>query len=315
MKRILIPLLSVLFCALLITPAFAMVEQSESFYVADEANVLSDELENRIIAMNGELESQCQGAQLVVVTTDYLDGLYADEYANQLFYNWGVGDARENNGMLLLLAPAENKGWLAVGAGITDDFTDNMANDYLDQYLWEDFDNGDYEAGTEKTVEALYDWFLDFYDAAVIPEQEPIASVSTGIFAGLGSLILLPFRLIAAFLPAIVIIAVIVVFASIGGGRRRRSYHYHPGHSHYGVGGFWHRPPHRHRPPPPPPRPPMGGGFGSSPRPGSSFSSRPGSFGGGGAGRSGRSSSSRPSSSRPRSSGGGGRAGGGGGRR
>ena len=88
--------------------AFAVVDQSESFYGADYSNVLSNDTEQMIINYNGSLEQQCQGAQIVVVTVDYLDGMYSDEYAYQLFNDWGVGSADYNNGMLLLLAIQEN---------------------------------------------------------------------------------------------------------------------------------------------------------------------------------------------------------------
>ena len=57
--------------------AYAVVDKSDSFYVADYANVLSADTEQRICDYNGALEQQCNGAQIVVVTVDYLDGMYA----------------------------------------------------------------------------------------------------------------------------------------------------------------------------------------------------------------------------------------------
>ena len=59
----------------------ALVTESESFYVCDDADVLSDQLEQKIVDTNGALEQSCGGAQLVVVSVAYTDGLYADEYA------------------------------------------------------------------------------------------------------------------------------------------------------------------------------------------------------------------------------------------
>ena len=78
-----------------------------------------DSTEQMIIDYNGALEYHCQGAQVVVVTVDYLDGMYSDAYAYQLFNDWGVGSSEYNNGMLLLLAVQENKAWLAYGLGLT----------------------------------------------------------------------------------------------------------------------------------------------------------------------------------------------------
>ncbi|MEG1662340.1 MAG: TPM domain-containing protein, partial [Clostridiales bacterium] len=53
--------------------AFEVVEPSESFYVADYANVLSADLEQNLVECSTDLQQQC-GAQLVVVTVDFLGG-------------------------------------------------------------------------------------------------------------------------------------------------------------------------------------------------------------------------------------------------
>ena len=159
-----VSLLLVLLCALLLPlQAAAVVEKSESFYVNDAAGVLSAETEERILAINEKLVSDCHQAQLVVVSVPYMDGLYADEYAYQLFNEWGVGSDTENNGMLLLFATNENKGWLAVGSGIIGDFTDEMAGHYLDQYFWDYYDARKYDEGVTALCNALYNWYRDYY--------------------------------------------------------------------------------------------------------------------------------------------------------
>ena len=116
------------------------------------------------MSVNGELEYNCKGAQVVVVTVKYLDGMYSDEYAMQLFNDWQVGDQTENNGMLLLLATEENKGWLTVGEGISGSFTDDMANDYLNTYFWNDFDNGDFDGAVKFLFPQLMYWYEDYYN-------------------------------------------------------------------------------------------------------------------------------------------------------
>jgi uncharacterized protein len=86
----------------------------------------------------------------------YLDGYYSDEYALQLFNDWGVGDAEKNNGMLLLLATMEGKAWLTQGAGIKNDFTDTYINELLDEYFWKDFDKGNFDAAVNKLFPKLW---------------------------------------------------------------------------------------------------------------------------------------------------------------
>ena len=156
--------------------AFAVVDQSESFYVADYSNVLSNDTEQMIINYNGALEQQCQGAQIVVVTVDYLDGMYSDEYAYQLFNDWGVGSADYNNGMLLLLAIQENKAWLAYGLGLNSLIDTDQVNSLLDKYFWKDFDRGNYDEAVTSLFNALLAWYDEQYDAQVVQSGTSVSS-------------------------------------------------------------------------------------------------------------------------------------------
>jgi len=150
--------------------AYAVVEKSDSFYVADYANVLSNSTEQMIINYNGALEQQCQGAQIVVVTVDYLDGMYSDEYAQKLFNDWGVGASNYNNGMLLLLGVQENKAWLTTGLGLQ--ITSAEVDKLFDRYFWDEFDKGDYDDAVEDMFEALLKWYDDEYGSSVISSSK-----------------------------------------------------------------------------------------------------------------------------------------------
>ena len=154
-------------CLCLSPVAFALVSQSDSFYVADYANVLTESTEQTIINYNGALEQQCQGAQIVVVTVDYLEGMYSDEYAYQLFNDWGVGSSEYNNGMLLLLSTQENKAWLAYGLGLTSQIDSGEVDDLLETYFWTDFDKGNYDSAVSKLFSALLRWYDSVYGSQV----------------------------------------------------------------------------------------------------------------------------------------------------
>lgn len=147
--------------------AYAVVDKSDSFYVADYANVLSADTEQRICDYNGALEQQCNGAQIVVVTVDYLDGMYCDDYAYELFNSWGVGSSEYNNGMLLLLAVQENKAWLAYGLGLNSVLSSDSVNNMLDEFFWEDFDNGKYDDAVNSLFDVLLSWYDNNYGSAV----------------------------------------------------------------------------------------------------------------------------------------------------
>lgn len=229
MKRIKTSIsLFITLCLLLcLSPAaLAVVGQSESFYAADYANVLSSDTEEMICGYNGALEQQCNGAQIVVVTVEYLDGMYSDEYAYQLFNDWGVGSAEHNNGMLLLLATAENKAWLAYGMGLNSNIDSDDVDEMLDDYFWADFDRGSYDAAVQKLFPRLLDWYDDLYGSNVLNSAPTSAGMGHGgggyNESGISS------DSVESLVSTIITIVVIaIVFSAIfGGSGRRRRYGY-----------------------------------------------------------------------------------------
>jgi len=348
LKKTFIP--TVIICFLLvftIAPgALALVEQSEAFFVTDAAGVLSAATKNDIIDANIDLMDKCQGAQIVIVTIKYLDGMGADEYAMRLFRDWGVGDAELDNGMLLLLVTEERRGGLVPGKGIIGSWDDATINKTLDAHFWPEVDNGNFDAAVRNICEELFSWYAGYYgidtggsDYAQPPvsggggndqpgsggggyarppvsgggnSQQPQGS---GLFPILGFLVMLvPFLFIFFF------IVIIIAVAASADRRRYRTYYTHMGmpipryHWWFALGHrphrvWYHRHHHHHRHGPRGP-----GGFGGSPRGPGGFGGSPRGPGGGGAsgfgGRSGGSSGGFGGSGGSRS-GGGSRGGGG----
>ena len=165
-KRSFAVLLAVVLLLACTVPSHALVRKSDTFYSADYADVLSDSLENRIIAINGELEYYCSGSQMVVVSVDYLDGLYSDEYAMTLFNEWGVGSREHNNGTLLLLCPNENKAWLTYGSGLEGALTSSRVDDLFNSVFWDPFDAGDYETAVDNMVSELVSFYSSYYNVS-----------------------------------------------------------------------------------------------------------------------------------------------------
>lgn len=258
----------------LAAPAMALLSPTSDFYVNDNAGVLSSSTEQDIVEKNDALYA-ASGAQIVVVTVNDTEGLGAAEYSYQLANDWGIGSAQENNGVLLLLSIGEQDYQCIQGSGLEDTLPTMTLSRILQEDLEPDFAAGDYDAGVQKTFNALYEQVCSIYgldpanpSAGLAPGYEPDHSTaSTGLF-GLG--------LAAMVLPFGALILVLVVLSSL-----RPRY----GRRYYGR-PYPPRPPYR-RPGPPPPPPGMWGGMmGSShrrpPRSGGSFR-----MGGGGSFRSG----------------------------
>src|SRR5688500_2574824 len=71
-------------------------------YVNDFADLVKAEdgayLENFLQALE-----RGPSAEVVVATVPSLDGMSIEEYASRLFAEWGIGKAREDNGLLVLV--------------------------------------------------------------------------------------------------------------------------------------------------------------------------------------------------------------------
>ena len=153
--------LALAFC--LAVPALAAYpDRPENQYVLDEADVLSEETEQEIIAENQDLFQET-GAQIVVVAVDFLDGEDIDDYAYSLFNIWGIGSQERNNGLLLLLAIGEENYYAQAGTGIEDYFDGAKLQDMLDEYLEPDFAAREYDAGVEKFFQAALSDMESYY--------------------------------------------------------------------------------------------------------------------------------------------------------
>ncbi len=300
MKKRIIPfILVIIMTVLMVTPAFAIVAKTDEFYVADYANVLSESTEQEIIDSNGFLENACSGAQIVVVAVEYLDGMYSDEYAMQVMNDWEVGDRNGKNGMVLVFATKENKGWLMQGDGIDAYFTDNMADDHMNDYFWGHYDNGKYDKAVQKLFPELVEWYEDYYNVdAYGGDQYYYAEPE--IYVNYSWIFII-----------VIFFAVFIFIAVLGSRQRYRSYyvhmgmpiprfhfwhmwrgphrHWHDPHRHHHHHTYHHHHTHHHHSGPRGPHGPssFGGGFGGSGRGGSSSSFRSSGRGGGGRGSGG----------------------------
>ena len=179
--KICLTFLILLFCvSLLCYPvSAAVVAPTDAFYVYDGAQVLSEETEQYILKHSRELDVKT-GAQIVVVTIPSLEGAALEEYATDLFRQWGIGAAEKNNGLLLLCAVEDRQFSVEVGYGLEGDLPDGktgrMQDAYIIPLLSEDkFDEGIKNGYTAflQEVSAVYDVTITG-DVAISYEDEEV---------------------------------------------------------------------------------------------------------------------------------------------
>jgi uncharacterized protein len=86
-------------------------------YVNDFAGVLSQSGRDQLTALCTEVDQKTK-AQIAVVTVKSLDGQAIEDYAVNLATKWGVGPKQSARGVLILVAPQEQKYFTAVGYGL-----------------------------------------------------------------------------------------------------------------------------------------------------------------------------------------------------
>jgi uncharacterized protein len=136
------------------TVAFAFDFPPLSGRVVDQAGVISPASKSDVETKSKDLEDK-SGIQLVVATVKSLQGGDVETYANQLFRFWKLGEAKKNNGVLLLVAPAEHKVRIEVGYGLEGTLTDALASVIISSAIVPRFKANDYSGGIQRGVDGI----------------------------------------------------------------------------------------------------------------------------------------------------------------
>lgn len=131
--------------------------------VYDYANVLSAtekaQLEEKLIKY-----SDSTTTQIVIVTIETLKGEDIGNLTPKWGQTWGIGGtAKNDNGVLILLAKAERKIWISAGYGLEDRLTAGIGGEITRNIIIPEFKGGSYYKGLDKGTDALIDVFKGKY--------------------------------------------------------------------------------------------------------------------------------------------------------
>jgi len=122
--------------------------------VVDQANIMTAQSRTELETKLKELEDK-SSIQLVVATVKSLQGGDVETYANGLFRSWKLGEAKKNNGVLLLIAPAEHKVRIEVGYGLEGTLTDALSSVIISSAIIPRFKANDFSGGIERGVDGI----------------------------------------------------------------------------------------------------------------------------------------------------------------
>lgn len=280
-KRISALVLAVVVSAAVLCPA-AFAAQLPSLpkdeCVVDDANALNSQVTQMIEELNAKLETNCKGAQIGVLTVQYTGNLSTEDYATEAFNAWGIGNATNNNGVLILLVMesaqyADGDYYLTYGDGFRNTTLAKQSS-AIAQTMEDQFAAKDYDGAVTTCARNVANTIADIYGVSLSGSTGNGSTVQPGYqgsqSSGGSTLTDILTLVVGAVLLIVIIRSMAYVFASP-------------------CGWLWcfggPRPPYRRRgrrgPPPPPPGGYYGGSRGPRPPRGGFGGMGGGSFGGG----------------------------------
>jgi uncharacterized protein len=182
------------------TGALALELPALTGRVVDQANVLSPDTRAALTAKLKDLEDK-SGIQLVVATVSSLGGQEIEPYANQLFRDWKLGEAKKNNGALFLIAPNEHRMRIEVGYGLEGTLTDATSSIIIANAVAPRFKTGDFNGGVARGVDDIITTLTtDSADWQKRPEFR--AKDSSDVAGGVAALLVIAIVLFVFFLIA-----------------------------------------------------------------------------------------------------------------
>lgn len=122
--------------------------------VVDNAGIIDASTEAALTSKLAAFE-QKSSDQVVVATINTLDGEPLEDFANRLFRHWQLGQADEDNGILLLVVHGDRKMRIEVGYGLEGTLTDLHTKLIIENTMVPAFRQGDFSGGISRAVDDI----------------------------------------------------------------------------------------------------------------------------------------------------------------
>ena len=123
--------------------------------VYDYADVLSQaeekDLESKLIRY-----SDSTSTQIVVISVEDLKGEDIGILTPKWAQEWGIGQEKEDNGILILLSKKDRKIWIAPGYGVEERLTAGVNGELTRNIIIPEFKAGSYYSGLDKGADAIF---------------------------------------------------------------------------------------------------------------------------------------------------------------
>jgi uncharacterized protein len=122
--------------------------------VNDYTSLLTEQqqidLNNKLLVFNNETSTQ-----IYVITYDDLQGFDIADYGARLGEKWGIGQQGKDNGILILVSPANRKITIQTGYGLEGVVTDALSRRLIESVITPGFRTGNYYASLDSATSVL----------------------------------------------------------------------------------------------------------------------------------------------------------------
>lgn len=149
--------------------------------VYDYANLLSSsekqQLEDKLVRY-----SDSTTTQIVVVTIEDLKGEDIAQLSTNWAQKWGVGQAKEDNGVFILLSKNDRRIHISPGYGVEDRLTAGITGELVRNVIIPEFKAGSYFNGLNKGADAIFEVLKGKYKGSRIADKPEGISLGKIIF-------------------------------------------------------------------------------------------------------------------------------------
>jgi uncharacterized protein len=210
---------------------------TSDIFFQDYAKMFSNDTKNYVLSTSNDIRNKTT-AEVAVVTIDSLNGSSIEEYANNLFRKWGIGNKEKNNGVLILISKNDRKFRIEVGYGLEGILPDGKVGSYLREMSGY-FKENQYDKGIITTYKRIIGDIGQEYNIDVtnytndVPDKisDNSDNIDNKSFYN---------KALPVVKTIVIIIFLIIVFSSRGRGRRGGGggFYYGGGFGDGGSGGF-----------------------------------------------------------------------------
>ena len=164
-------------------------KKNNSHLVYDQSNLLSASEEQSLDAKLTQFSLNSSN-QIVVVIVDDLCGMDPAMYSTELGQKWGVGQAKEDNGIVILVKPTggagQRKTHISIGYGLEGVIPDAIAKRIVNNELLPNFKQGQFYNGLNQATGVLMALAIQEYDYQTYQKQsggeKPVGAILFLVF-------------------------------------------------------------------------------------------------------------------------------------